>query len=134
MGSRGNIKTTCKDGKAPIWFYTHWQGHKTPELLQKALQVGQSRWDDESYLNRIIFQTMVALAIDETTGFGISTIPNDFNNPDVVVDHDKKEVYLELRDYNTDELKSKSKRISFKDFIEKTLNKDDQFAVFGKLK
>ena len=79
MGDRGNIKV----GK--VYLYTHWYGSHLVEILKKALVRGRGRWNDESYLTRIIFSEMLIQcssedydALSDTTGFGISTyIPDN---------------------------------------------------------
>jgi len=56
-----------------IYFYTHWRGSEIKEILQDALKRGKERWDDGSYLARIIFCSLIGDKKDTTTGFGIST-------------------------------------------------------------
>lgn len=76
MGDRANVfvqvaeRTVTNPGH--VVFYTHWGGYKLPIAVKKALSK-RERWDDPSYLARIIFCQMTEGRWDETTGFGIST-------------------------------------------------------------
>jgi hypothetical protein len=110
VGDRGNIvlnqesDTADAAGIKPqrIFLYAHWDGYRLPRTLQEALikasdegsQYPQSRWGDESYLGRIIFQQMINDA-DGITGYGISTYQGDGEHPLLVVDSDKQTVHLE---------------------------------------
>ena len=85
MGDRGNIKV----GK--VYLYTHWSGSYIKEILKKALSREQ-RWNDESYLTRIIFCEMLEGDIDGETGFGISTEIVDNEYPILEVDVENQEV------------------------------------------
>jgi hypothetical protein len=73
MGMRRNIAVTFDDAKrSTIYFYTHWGAEHLEETLRAALQRGMSRWDDPSYLARIIFSEMIQDEVMETTGYGIA--------------------------------------------------------------
>jgi len=87
MGCRGNIVITQDSGKAPLYFYTHWEGYKIKQVLQDALKRGKGRWGDDPYLARIIFCEMIQNDVLNKTGFGISTFEcdNDGENPIVYV-------------------------------------------------
>jgi hypothetical protein len=89
MGERGNICVRQRDGE--VWFYTHWYGNQTFKAVCNAL-AKRERWDDESYLARIIFDSLLALSPqrDETTGFGIGLYEMDPNYPPVYVDVGRK--------------------------------------------
>lgn len=110
MGERRNIELVY-DGKHSIFLYTHWLGVELPQILATALdsEEGRARWDDDSYLARIIFSHMTKNASSPETGFGIAPYPVDMNYPNIRVDFDAKTVdgvpyqdYIEttLRDYN----------------------------------
>jgi len=85
MGDRGNIVIRERNG-GEIYLYTHWGGSSLPLVLRSALDRSRDRWDDESYLARIIFSEMIAGDVHGTTGYGISTYRVDENHPDIVVD------------------------------------------------
>jgi len=64
-----------------IYLYQHWDGYNTPLEVQEALKL-KARWDDEEYLTRIIFETMLEsgksdieddrdLIREKTLGYGI---------------------------------------------------------------
>lgn len=87
MGDRGNVLIR-EEGGGEIYFYSHWTGSDLPIVVARALERGRSRWDDESYLSRIIFSQMISDggALADTTGFGISTEVTDGEAQIVVVD------------------------------------------------
>lgn len=100
MGDRANIQV--KEGDSSVFLYTHWDGHKLPSILHRALS-RRARWNDGPYLSRIIFSEMIRDNIDEDTGYGIWSSEMDNEHPVLVVDIDKQEV----------------NGISFDDFIKK---------------
>lgn len=76
MGDRANIKIKQPEGQA-LYLYSHWGGSNLPQVLQDALTRGKERWNDETYLARIIFSQMVKDDILELTGYGLSTYETD---------------------------------------------------------
>ncbi len=58
--------------KEPIYLYTHWGGYRIKETLANALKRGEGRWDDPSYLNRIIISEFVKDDTEGLTGIGVS--------------------------------------------------------------
>lgn len=88
MGDRGNIVVKQGRGHAPVWLYTHWSGCDVPLILQNALK-RKERWDDNSYLTRIIFCTLIQGDVAGETGYGISTIEGDNEHHYLVVDPDE---------------------------------------------
>ena len=97
MGDRGNIFITKNestlDGDLGIYLYTHWNGYRIKQTLQTALK-RQQRWDDEAYLNRIIFCEMVKGFEEAETGYGISLEMQDNNNDIVNILTDPQEVRI----------------------------------------
>lgn len=107
MGMRQNIKLeySNSDAKYPetkkevnvIYIYSHWQGdkeYKDSELagrLKKALERRQ-RWDDESYLARIIVSEVIRNALDDETGYGIQPYEVDPEYPTIVVNLENQTV------------------------------------------
>ena len=101
MGDRGNVVFKYEDGNK-IYFYSHWGGSGLKETVRKALirakgedgVVGSSsgnngRWEDESYLARIVFCQMLkeeGASFEDLTGFGIAPYEVDNEHPLVVVD------------------------------------------------
>ena len=63
-----------KDRESCVYLYTHWGAGQLPGIVKRAL-AKKWRWDDPSYLARIIFDVMTEGSRDEETGFGISTSP-----------------------------------------------------------
>ncbi len=93
MGDRGNI--VIRQGDTPandVWFYTHWRGSEIGEVVKEALARKQ-RWDDASYLARIVFDTLNS-DHGEETGFGISTQIGDNEHTIIVVDVPKQQVWF----------------------------------------
>ena len=91
MGDRANIVVETRPGER-LFFYTHWEGANAPARLRKALAL-QERWDDGSYLARIIFDELTGLR-GGTTGFGIDTRLNDNSHPLLVVNVEQQRVVL----------------------------------------
>lgn len=89
MGDRANIVIR---GNYPadlgvreaVFLYSHWGGTEMPETLRCALERGESRWTDDQYLPRIIFEDMVKGDMGGETGYGISTRLHD-NEYDLLV-------------------------------------------------
>lgn len=91
MGDRGNVVLKYEDGNK-IYFYSHWTGSGLKETVRLALIRGRDRWDDESYLARIVFCQMLGGDMMSTTGFGIAPYEVDNEHPLVVVDTKEKTV------------------------------------------
>jgi hypothetical protein len=96
MGDRGNVRIVGPDFKPKgVWFYTHWNGGSLDEIVAQALTRGQERWDDPTYLARIIFCDLVKGFERTLTGFGISTSigDNEGNRKVLTVDTKTQTVY-----------------------------------------
>lgn len=83
MGDRGQIRV--RDGGSEVILYTHWGASDLETTLASALKRGCSRWNDCSYLARIIFCEMVRDDIEGLTGFGIQTRSSTDSEKDIVV-------------------------------------------------
>lgn len=94
MGDRANIVIPQARKGVNIYLYTHWGGSELPTTLQAALARRQ-RWDDDSYLTRIIFSEMIKGDVLAETGYGISTTPQDNQYPLLVVDIAKQQVRIQ---------------------------------------
>lgn len=93
MGDRANIRFDVEN-EPSMYFYTHWSGSELPFTLQKALKRGESRWEDEPYLARIIFCEMVDEDVLGITGYGLATFLGDNSYPVIVVKATKQRVIL----------------------------------------
>ena len=77
MGVRYDIKLEYYDkgNEMPqnddIYLYSHWDSNLGTVLAQ-ALIRGKDRWNDSSYLARIIFSEMIKEDIEGNTGYGIA--------------------------------------------------------------
>ena len=88
MGERNSI-FLVNDG---IYLYSHWDtAEELRDVLRNALIRGKERWNDRSYLNRIIFSEMIKDEVLSETGYGLS---NFIPDGDIVftVDVDKQKV------------------------------------------
>lgn len=84
MGNRSNVVVLptyrddkTKSGDKRVYLYSHWKGEDVYADARNALARRQ-RWDDDSYLARMIFCKMVGADHGET-GFGISSTLGDNN-------------------------------------------------------
>ena len=91
MGDRANVKFV-NGNDAPMFFYTHWSGTDLPTIVAKALKRGKDRWDDGSYLARIIFSESIQDDVLELTGYGISTSVGDGDDRIITVRVDDQTV------------------------------------------
>lgn len=91
MGDRANIKFIDSQ-KGEIYFYTHWNGSNLSNVLKEALIRGESRWNDDQYLSRIIFSEMIKDDVLDTTGYGISTYLGDGADKVLIVDSNNQVV------------------------------------------
>lgn len=114
MGMRRNIELdfySYKNDKK-IYFYTHWGAEDLKEELKRALIRGKGRWDDPSYLARIIFSEMIQEDIQGETGFGIAPYKTDPEFRTIKVNLHTKEVdgisFVEFiaKDWNDEKLES----------------------------
>jgi hypothetical protein len=99
MGNRATLTIIPNFKGAPaIEIYAHWAG---VEGLTDALQTALSkreRWDDCTYLSRIIFCAVVADDINGTTGYGLRAVAQDQIDSDLIVDISNQEVSLNGND------------------------------------
>lgn len=91
MGDRANVVVLESNSPGQVYLYTHHEGTYLPLVVQAAMQ-RKARWNDSTYLARIIFNAMTAKDPNGETGFGISSQMTDNNHPLVVVDCHKQEV------------------------------------------
>lgn len=102
MGDRRNVELiyNSKDEYSlpkRVYLYTHWRGSELPTIIANALnsKEGRNRWNDASYLARIIFTYMLKTNDgfdDGETGFGISPQQGDQNYYNITVDFDRQTV------------------------------------------
>lgn len=122
MGDRANVYVK----QAEVYLYTHWGGHDLAEDVRRAL-ARQQRWDDESYLTRIIFCEMlrgsvsvvssVISTLNDEAGYGISHKMGDNERPIIVVDCREEMVYLMDESDRPDHTLPYYKPIPFSKFI-----------------
>ena len=90
MGDRANVLVIDDDSN--VYLYTHWCGSELPEMVKASIK-RHARWDDGSYLARIIFQDMVNNDLS-CSGFGISSVCGDGDDRIIEVDVDNQEVRI----------------------------------------
>ena len=113
MGERGQIAIKNPNDQR-VYLYTHWYGPEIPEVLKAALKRGRNRWDDESYLARIIFNEMTKGKEMEDTGYGIDTYKHiDTSYPIPVLDCNTQTITWEKGAYGD----QPPEPISFADFV-----------------
>ena len=85
MGNRAMVKIQC--GASPgVYLYTHQGGAELEQDVRCAL-ARQARWDDASYLARIVFEAMIGNQQGRETGLGIQAISqDDLQHPLIVLD------------------------------------------------
>lgn len=123
MGDRANIVIEKDDRlfTAPLFMYTHWNGHGIKQTLQAALKRGKERWNDPQYLSRIIFSEMIKESVLEDTGYGLSNKLCD-NEHDLLCVNLEKNTVRALKeprhDSKSDPLEGKElERWTFEEFV-----------------
>jgi len=111
MGERSNIIIENHNGQR-VYLYGHWMGDESASVVSDVLDKGL-RWDDSSYLTRMLFDRMTEGASDKETGFGISTFLCDWNYPSIVLNCETQLIHLE-----NGEGKKMSNYASFHDYIQ----------------
>jgi hypothetical protein len=86
MGDRANIYLRDSENTSGIYLYTHDDAQSWPSRLQEALRFGKSRYNDPSYLSRIIASRVFADLVDSVIGGGLSTELGDNQYPLLCVD------------------------------------------------
>ena len=112
MGNRANVCVKSEWDK-PIFFYTHWCGEELPKVIAGSLDRGRERWNDVSYLRRIIFSDMIQGQERDLRGFGISTNILDNEHPILVVDTFSRTVGIAHENTPT----RTYKKVSYEEFI-----------------
>ena len=94
MGERANIVVKQPSSNEEICLYSHWGGDSLIEDTKLGLIYGKDRWQDFSYLTRILFDEMTRTSDRSTTGFGISCGQYDSDYPDIYVNVDTQTVTI----------------------------------------
>lgn len=102
IGDRGNLVVKGYDDRQ-VYLYSHWGGTNLPGTLSRALVAGESRWNDEAYLARVIFAHMIeGRPVDDTTGYGISARLGDNEHAILVVNAVQQTVEVWAADWSGD--------------------------------
>lgn len=92
MGARSNVYITDSTdaaydhGQRGIYIYSHGSGPELPEKVRDALAFGRGRWDDSTYLTRILIDQITKDARDQETGYGVGLTSGENSFPMVTVD------------------------------------------------
>lgn len=93
MGDRGNV-AIVQNKSDQVWLYSHWGGSELPDRVREGLKAGTGRFNDDSYLTKIIIGHCVpADNWQEETGYGISCRLQDNEHPIIVVDIPRQKVF-----------------------------------------
>jgi len=122
MGDRANIMVVDRPAENGavhgIYLYTHSSGYHWPEMLRKALASPEARrrWNDDTYLTRIVVSQMYMDIHDSEYGGGISTYRTDNEYPITILDIPNQQVAWadEGGELDTEEWYG---RIGFPDFV-----------------
>lgn len=104
MGNRANVQFRFgADAKAPVInLYSHWNGTRLTGTAVKWLNspVARCRWDDASYLTRIVVHNILDELADpdDELGFGLSYFPDDNEHKILVLDVENRT--YELGEYS----------------------------------
>lgn len=94
MGDRANIVVQQANGDR-IYLYGHWMGADAINVTTEVLS-RRTRWADESYLTRMLFNKMTAGDEEGETGYGIATYPVDNDGyPFIVLKPETMTIFLE---------------------------------------
>lgn len=87
MGNRGNIRIHNGNKDRAVYLYAHWAADSVlPAAVAAGLTRGTGRWDDPTYLARIIFCDLIRNDLDGSTGYGIAAHINDVDGADRILD------------------------------------------------
>jgi len=128
MGDRGQVEITGMHGSdASIYLYTHWGASELEHTVANALARGTSRWNDDEYLNRIIFSEMIQNELMDETGYGIGLGVHGDVYKLVVVNYSDNTIGIkqvnydnvDWNDYNSDDVvwDWTQDPVSFSDFV-----------------
>lgn len=100
MGVRTDVRLHYSNGQT-INIYSHWYDVDTLKYVVKGVLKRKERWDDESYLARMIFSAIIKDDIDSATGYGLA--PYDMGDrgfdiylPEQKVDDIPFDMFIEL--------------------------------------
>ena len=114
MGDRSNIVIEQHDGSR-VWLYGHWMGSDSIDIVRTVL-ARHDRWEDESYLARMIFNKMTEGDPKGSLGYGISTSMCDNEYPVIVLNPKAQTVTLENSPWGTP-MVAITPAVSFETFI-----------------
>jgi len=105
MGDRGNIVVVNGfDPDSKVYLYTHWSGSQLPQIVWNAMRTraARNRWNDESYLTRIVFNHLQGDDRGEL-GFGIAARIGDGTDQIVEINCHTQRVTIEGQSWSFQE-------------------------------
>jgi len=118
MGDRGQVEITGMHGSdASIYLYTHWGASELEHTVANALARGTSRWNDDEYLNRIIFSEMIQNELMDETGYGIGLGVHGDVYKLVVVNYSDNTIGIKQVNYDDVVWDWTQDPVSFSDFV-----------------
>ena len=117
MGARAQVKVEMDPH--PVFLYTHWGAGEILKSVQQGMIAGRGRWNDDSYLTRILFDNIRTEDDDPETGYGIDTTMHSDIDCHVVVNCESGTVELH---HGTDGYPDVS--WTFEDFIKQDFEHD----------
>ena len=115
MGDRSNIVIQESNGNR-IYLYGHWMGEDSIRVVREVLS-RRDRWNDESYLARMLFEKMIQGNVDSSTGFGISTYMCDNEYPLIVLEPATQTAVLEEYGWGDRSFTPITPRVSFDELL-----------------
>lgn len=85
MGDRGHVWFREDENEDGVWVYTHDEGYRLPELVAAGLNKANGRWNDPSYLTRIVMSHLFGGYEDSLIGWGVASHEMDTSDGGRVV-------------------------------------------------
>jgi len=139
MSTRAQV--ACIENNVPLYLYQHCDGYDVPMEVQNALKAAPDRWNDSTYLNRVIFSYMIMNGtyvsydgkavnpLETTTGYGISLTPCENAYHLIVLDHDHMRIgFMEGMEYDASKLEE-VKWYTYKEYTK--LSHNDLKRAYG---
>ena len=115
MGDRSNIVVQESNGNR-IYLYGHWMGTDSIRIVGDVLS-RRDRWNDESYLTRMLFEKMIENDRGSSTGFGISTYMCDNEYPIIVLEPATQTAVIEEYAWGEKTFTPITPRVSFDELL-----------------
>ena len=115
MGARAQVEVQQKPHS--VFLYTHWGADEILQDVIKGIIKGKLRWNDPTYLTRILFDSMKK-GDDSTKSFGIGTFQAGDIEKLVIVDTENQEVKYYAINGNIDQDRLLISEHKFEEFVD----------------